>query len=85
MESWRVFTNIVDFDVKYVEEILSLAMGISYNASGELLHIDGTVAQFTVSVYGTNGALYLQRDMAAGESVSVASLPKGEYNFRVCE
>lgn len=79
---WKDFKNIVEFDVTGVKPIESVAMGISYNAMTESLQLEGAVAQSTVSVYGTNGALYLQREIGVGESLSVASLPNGEYVVR---
>lgn len=62
-----------------VKPIESVAMGISYNAMTESFQLNGVESQSTVSVYGTNGTLYLQREIGGGESLSVVSLPEGEY------
>lgn len=79
---WKDFANIVEFNVTGVEEIEAPDMGISFDASGESVKINGAEAQSTVSVYDTNGALIMQSEMEAGESLSLISLPKGVYVVR---
>lgn len=46
-----------------VKPIESVAMGISYNAMTESFQLNRVESQSTVSVYGTNGTLYLQREI----------------------
>lgn len=59
-----------------VKPIESVAMRISYNAMTESFQLNRVESQSTVSVYGTNGTLYLQREIG-GWRVPVCSIATG--------